>query len=251
MTNQTPDAAPRGPAGGRASEEEMVVSFLPLIRRMASLIMRRLPPNVRIDDLEAAGVVGLLQAVQHFDPLKGDQFDAYARRKIECAMLDELRRADVVPKDVRQRSRRLVEAMAAVQRRDGTIEDEAVARELGLDMAAYHALLERTADVRLLSLDQPGPGGPGSERGVPLALQVPGDQPTALQAMLDAESTVRVAAALRRLPQRFRQVLALYYLEEMNMKQIAQIIGVTPARVCQLHSEAVHAVRALLEEEET
>lgn len=248
MTNQTPDAAPRGPAAGRASEEEMVVSFLPLIRRMASLIMRRLPPNVRIDDLEAAGVVGLLQAVQHFDPLKGDQFDAYARRKIECAMLDELRRADVVPKDVRQRSRRLVEAMAAVQRRDGAIEDEAVARELGLDLPAYQALLQHTVDVRLLSLDQPAPGA--QEQGVPLALQVPGEQPTALQTMLDTESTVRVAAALRQLPQRLRQVLALYYLEEMNMKQIAQIIGVTPARVCQLHSEAVHAVRALLEEEE-
>lgn len=236
------------PITGKPPEEEMVVGYLPIIRRMAGSLMRRLPPNMRPDDLEAAGIIGLLQAAQQRDPERPERFEAYARRKIECAMLDELRRADILPKETRALSRRLVAAMAVVERRDGEIVEEAVAAELGVNMDEYRGMLERTVDVRLMSLDGPElleEGNP-SRRGYP---QLESDSKNPLDSVLEAETCSRVAKFLKRLPERQRRVLALYYLEELSMKEISLTIGLSIARVCQLHSEGVHALRAMMEEE--
>ncbi|MCS6912308.1 MAG: sigma-70 family RNA polymerase sigma factor [Myxococcales bacterium] len=226
-------------------DEDLVLQFLPLIRKIAGSLMRRLPAHIRIDDLEAAGIVGLLHAAQLRDPERPEQFEAYARRRIEGSMLDELRKSDTLPKDARQLSRRIIAAMRAVEQREGHIDEELVAEELGVSLEEYRSMLERTVDVRLLSLDHPT-----DEHGRQQVLQVPTGQPTALEAMLEAERCMRVAAALRRLPDKQRKVLALYYLEELSMKEIALTLNLTVPRVCQLHSEGVHAVRSMLEAEE-
>lgn len=231
----------RGPA--KSSEEALVVEYLPIIRRMAGSIMRRLPAHLRVDDLEAAGILGLLQAAQRQDPLRAEQFDAYARCKIECAMLDELRKHDVVPKDVRNLSRRIVAAMSTVEHRDGKVEEAAVAAELGATVDEYRVMLERTADIRLLSLETITDLRDTSS-------ELTSRQPNALESMMFAEACVRVARAIRRLPDKQRKVLALYYLEELTLKEIGLALDLTQARVCQLHSEAVHAVRMTLDQEE-
>lgn len=236
-----------GEAAQKAGEEELLLQYLPLIRRIAKSFMRRLPSHLRVEDLEAAGIVGLLGAVQLRDPERPDQFEAYARKKIEGAMLDELRKSDTLPKDARLLSKRIVAAMSAVEQRTGHIHEEAVAEELGVSLEEYRSMLERTVDVRMLSLDQPL-GAPGGARK--RFLQVADGEPTALDSMLEAESCIRVATALRRLPDKQRKVLALYYLEELSMKEISMALSLTIARVCQLHSEGVHAVRSMLKAEE-
>jgi RNA polymerase sigma factor for flagellar operon FliA len=245
VNNDTVEAAPHIDVPRRARDDELVMRFLPVIRKIAGSLMRRLPPTIRIDDLEAAGVVGLLQAAQLRDPTRPDQFESYVKRKVEGAMLDELRRLDVLPKDARSLSRRIVSAMRAVERRTGAIEEEEVARELGVSVAEYRLMLERTADVRILSIDHPM-----FHEGKRKKLDVALDEPTALENMLEEERCNRVATALRRLPDKHRKVLALYYLEDLNMKEISLVLSITTARVCQLHSEGVHAVRSMLQAEE-
>lgn len=223
-----------------AVDQDLVMSFLPVIRRIAGTLVRRLPAHIRPDDLEAAGIVGLLQAAQQRDPNRAELFDCYARRKIEGAMLDELRREDMLPKDARALSNRILAAMSAVEMRCGTIDEEAVADELRVGVAEYRGMLERTVDMRLVSMESKG-----------LSEELFCDEgPTALELVLAAETGARVAQALERLPDKQRRVLALYYIEELNMKEIALAMNMSPARVCQLHSEAVHRVRAMLASEE-
>lgn len=248
MNRETASAGPvRGGEGPRpSSEEDLLLQYLPLIRRIAKSFMRRLPSHMRMDDLEASGIIGLLSAVQLRDPERPDQFESYARKKIEGAMLDELRRSDTLPKDARMLSKRIIAAMSAVEQRAGHMNEEAVAEELGVSLEEYRSMLERTVDVRMVSLDQPM-GRDGLRKKF---LQVADGEPTALESMLEAESCVRVATALRRLPDKQRKVLALYYLEELSMKEISMALNLTIARVCQLHSEGVHAVRSMLQAEE-
>ncbi len=229
----------RGLGNGKDADEDLVIEFLPVIRRMAGLLMRRLPANIRMDDLEAAGIVGLLQASHLRDPERADQFGAYARRKIEGAMLDEVRKQDVLPKDARATSNRIVAAMSVVQLQDGKADEEAVARELGVGLAEYRGMLERTVDIRVLSMDS-------TETGRRVQEQMPGNEPTALEMLLEAESCAQVAAILSRLPDKQRKILAFHYVEELNMKEIAAVLNLSQARVCQLHSEAVHSLRSLL-----
>ena len=154
-------------------------------------------------------------------------------------MLDEVRRQDVLPKDARATSNRIVSAMSVVQVREGRIDEEAVARELGVELSEYRTMLERTVDVRLISIES-------TETGRRVQEQVPGNEPTALDALLEAESCAQVATILARLPDKQRKILAFHYVEELNMKEIAAVLNLSQARVCQLHSEAVHAVRTLM-----
>lgn len=237
------DREARGVAVADQSDEALILRHLPLIQRIARWFMRRMPVSIRLEDLEAAGIIGLLQAVQQRDPARPEVFVAYARRRIEGAMLDEVRRQDAMPKDARGLSRRIIAAMAAVERRTGAADEEAVAAELGVSVTEYRWMLERTADVRLLSLE-------GTEQGKRAYSELADREPSALDNLLEAETCNRVADAIAALPERQRHILALYYLEEMNLKEIALAMNLSQARVTQLHSEAVHRVRSFLRHEE-
>lgn len=239
--------ATTGPRAGRSQsdgvDEALVLEHLPLIQRIARWFVRRMPVTMRLEDLEAAGIIGLLQAVQQRDPTRSEVFAAYARRKIEGAMLDEVRRQDAMPKDARGLSRRIVAAMASVEKRTGSADEEAVAAELRVSVTEYRWMLERTADVRLVSLE-------GTEQGQRAYAQLADSEPSALESLLSAEACNRVADAIMLLPERQRHILAFYYLEEMNLKEIALTMNISHARVAQLHSEAVHRVRSFLRQEE-
>lgn len=227
----------------KRSDEDLVLEYLPVVRRIARWFVRRMPVNLRPDDLEAAGILGLLSAAQQRDPARPEQFMAYARRKIEGAMLDEVRRQDVLPKDARALSKRIVSAMAQVEKRTGKADEEQVAAELKVSVEEYRWMLERTVDVRLVSLESTYAGQRAAE-------ETPVADPSALEGILVAETCSRVAEAIAYLPLRQRRVLALYYIDELPMREIGQVMNLTAARVTQLHSEAVHRVRALLQRQE-
>ena len=212
--------------------------YLPVVRRITMRVVRRLPYQVAIDDLIGAGWLGLVEALQRRGPdMNEEQFEAYASHRVRGAILDYLRSLDPMSRKMRGASRRISATIASLTARAGRApsEDE-IADELGLDLESYHQLLGQVAQadavrVELTDFCQPASDGE--------------DEP---DAMVSRRQIVdHSASAIEALPDRLRVVLGLYYQEECSLREIGEVLGVTESRVCQLHSEAVHRIRAHLD----
>jgi len=227
----------------RALRDEIVEADLALVKRAAARIASRLPKHLRLDDLYSAGLVGYLAAVEDYDPERGVAFAAYAVHRVRGAIFDELRRLDWVPRGVRDRIRHTERAIATLyQRLDRQPTDEEIARELGVDVEAYRSGL---ADgVTLVSLS--ATAAPDGE-GAALVDYVRDTQVAdPLRALAEVERSGVLGGLVDTLPPRERQVLALYYHEELTMREVGTVLGVTESRVSQLHSSAVHRLTVLL-----
>lgn len=205
-----------------------------LVKRIAHHLIARLPASVQLDDLIQAGTIGLLEAAQKYDGDKGASFETYAGIRIRGAMVDEMRRGDWVPRSVHRNSRRIHQAMQAVEARTGRdASDSEIAAELDIELGEYHAMASDAVAGRLFSYEdlcdeEEGPAkAPIDPNG---ANPLDSVQRTALQAAL--------AEAIDELPERERLVLSLYYNEEMNLKEIGLVLNVSESRVCQIHSQA-------------
>lgn len=212
-------------------------SHVDLVRYLALRMASRLPANVDVDDLISDGVVGLLDAVEKFDPARGVRFRTYAESRIRGAILDGLRQKDWRPRSVRSLQRNLDDAVARLQsEHQGAVTEEQIAGVLGIDVDTYRAQLKDLAVGPLLSLDDiPAAGEPaaGDDRA-PHAIVERRD-------LIDA-----LAEEIVNLPQRERRVLELYYDRGLNMKEVGRVLGVTESRVCQLHSQAAARLRGAL-----
>lgn len=227
----------------RALRDEIVEADLALVKRAAARIASRLPKHLRLDDLYSAGLVGYLAAVEDYDPERGVAFAAYAVHRVRGAIFDELRRLDWVPRGVRDRIRHTERAIATLyQRLDRQPTDEEIARELGVDVEAYRSGL---ADgVTLVSLS--ATAAPDGE-GAALVDYVRDTQVAdPVRALAEVERRGVLGGLVDTLPARERQVLALYYHEELTMREVGTVLGVTESRVSQLHSSAVHRLTVLL-----
>ena len=220
----------------------LVRRHLPLVRRVARLHAGRLPAGVELDDLVSWGTLGLLAAVERYDPSRDAGFAAYTRFRIRGAILDQLRQYDWRPRSVREKAAAVGRAARDAERRLGRPASEReLATTLGLPLAQYHTLLDEIAPVALVGLDDVAPDLPSDWRG-----QAEPDEPLAV--LLARERTRLVAAAVRRLPEREQLVLSLYYRDELTMKEVGEVLGVTESRVSQLHTQALIRVRASLEQ---
>ena len=227
----------------RALRDEIVEADLALVKRAAARIASRLPKHLRLDDLYSAGLVGYLAAVEDYDPERGVAFAAYAVHRVRGAIFDELRRLDWVPRGVRDRIRHTERAIATLyQRLDRQPTDEEIARELGVDVEAYRSGL---ADgVTLVSLSATAaPDGEGAAL-VDYVRDTQAADP--MRAIAEVERRGVLGRLVDTLPPRERQVLALYYHEELTMREVGTVLGVTESRVSQLHSSAVHRLTVLL-----
>lgn len=228
--------------GDPGIRDRLVERHLPLVKYLAARMAGRLPRHVLVDELYSAGLLGFLAAVDDYDPDVGVAFPHYAAPRVRGSILDELRRLDVVPRGVRRRIReaeRALEAIAGRLQREPT--DEEVAAELGIDLDAYRQLLG--AGVSLVPLE--APSGGATDLGEPAALEdaaTPGPH----QVLAARERRRLLADLIDRLPPRERQVLALYYREELTMREVGEVLGITESRVSQLHSGAVLRLRAAL-----
>jgi RNA polymerase sigma factor for flagellar operon FliA len=225
----------------RIPDEELVRAHTPLVRRIAYHLMARLPPSVDVHDLIQSGMIGLLEAARNYTPARAASFETFAGIRIRGAMLDELRRSDWTPRSVHRKVRELAETMRQVENETGgDAENAEVMRRLGLDSNEYNQILADAASSRILSLSSPDAGDD--------ALDVP-DTANRGPAQDLEENGLReaLAAAIAELPEREQMVMSLYYDEELNLKEIGEVLGVSESRVCQIHGQAVVRLRARME----
>ncbi|MGE4339063.1 MAG: RNA polymerase sigma factor FliA [Pigmentiphaga sp.] len=242
-----PAAGRRAPAAYDQNQHDaLMVQHAPLVRRLALRLAGRLPANVELDDLIQAGMMGLLDAVKRYREVATAQFETYATQRIRGAMLDELRRMDWMPRGVRERSRRLEEAVHAASQQLGRQPAESeIAAVLELSLDEYQALLHDAHGAQLLYLDDLG-GDPDAFLAAEAAtepLQVSAtDDP--LAALLAKGLRDTLIIAIEQLPEREKLLLSLYYEQGLNLKEIGLVLEVTEARVSQLRSQAIARLRS-------
>ena len=221
--------------------------YLPLVKYIAGRMAIGLPRSVEMDDLINAGVVGLIDAHRNFDAAKGVKFETYASLRVRGSILDELRGMDWVPRSTRARSREIERVIARLENSLGRSPTETeLAEGLGVDLDEYYRMIDDVTSTSLLSLDEVT-YGEDDEKPVPLVdtLRSP-DQPSALVNLEREELRDLLADSLGELTEQERLVVALYYYEELTLKEIGQVLELSESRVSQLHTKAVLGLRAKL-----
>ena len=229
-----------------SQRDDLVVSHVGLVKVLAQRLAKRLPVEVEVADLIGVGVLGLMEAAERYRPSTGVPFDAFARRRVQGAMLDSLRNLDWAPRSLRKLRHQVDRAIADLRRQLGReASDDEIAQALDLSPDEYGQTLERlrTLDVAAIRpIDGESPGRPSQ-------LEVCVDPDVGPEVRLQrAELRSHLAAAIGKLPARERQILALYYDEELTLAEIGAVIGVCESRVCQLRSQAIARLRTLLRE---
>jgi RNA polymerase sigma factor for flagellar operon FliA len=227
---------------GVNSSSELIEIHAPLVKKIALHLLARLPASVQLDDLMQAGMIGLLEAAQRYSSTKGATFQTYAGIRIRGAMVDEIRKGDWVPRSVHRNARRVAQAIRAVEGRVGReAQDAEVAEELGMELMEYHAILSDASSGRLFSLDELNESG-----DLPIEETETSDNP--LDGLASDSFRSNLAAAIEQLPEREKLVLSLYYQEELNLKEIGAVLGVSESRVSQIHTQAALRLRGRLSE---
>lgn len=221
------------------SPDALVQEYAPLVKRIANHLRGRLPEGVDQDDLIQVGLIALLDAARQYSPAKGASFETYAGIRVRGAMLDEVRNTDWTPRSVYRRQRELTAAIQAVENRTGKPADaREIAAELGVPLEEYFRMVTSAAAHRLFSLDQESEDG-----DLPVhQIEDPDTEPSA--ELESDEFRQALARAIKALPEREALVMSLYYEEELNLKEIGEVLGVTESRVCQIHGQALARVRA-------
>jgi RNA polymerase sigma factor for flagellar operon FliA len=233
--------------GDERARERLVVDYSPLVKYIAGRMASGLPSHVEESDLISYGLLGLISAIERFDPDRDIKFETYAVARVKGAIIDELRSLDWVPRSVRARAREVERAHAELER---TLQraptDEEMAAKLELSVEDFQGALLEIANSSVLALDHlwtfADPGG-GSQISVLDTIQDPGaaDPETEAQA---SDLKDRLADAIESLPERERLVIALYYYENLTLREIGEVLDVTESRISQIHTKAVIGLRS-------
>ncbi len=214
----------------------LVTENVHMAKRIAAVLARRLPPGLA-DDVQSAALLGLVEAARRFHPGRGDSFPAFAAKRVRGAILDELRRGDMLPRRARQAARRVREAVRALEQSLGRVpRDEEIAQHLGVDVEHYRDKLAGLGSVEMVSLDRVVGGS-----------QEPGADPE--QSAMRAAVMEKLVRAREQLDPREARILAMYYDEQMTLAEIGRLLGVTESRVCQLHTRALRRLREEMDPE--
>ncbi|MBE0461894.1 MAG: RNA polymerase sigma factor FliA [Halomonadaceae bacterium] len=226
-------------AKGRIKQGELLAQYMPLVRRHALTLQVRLPASIELDDLIQAGTVGLLEALGRFDAAQGASFATFASQRIRGAMVDELRTRDWMPRSVRRAARAMDDTVRRLEQQLGRPpEEKEIALELDMPLDEYQQLLNDTNSGQLLPFEELVADG-----GEPASFDVSN---LPFEKLLDEQQRQTLIAAIEALPEREKLLMALYYQEELNLKEVGAVLGVTESRVSQLHSQAISRLRARL-----
>ncbi len=226
-----------------SEQHELVEKHVQLVKRIAYHLVSRLPPSVQVQDLIQSGMIGLLEASKNYNPSQGASFETYAGIRIRGSMLDEIRRSDWTPRSVHRKVRMVAEAVRGIENEKGRdARDAEVAEVLELSIEDYHKILQDAAGCRVFSFDDPSVvnddiDAPKQENKV-----------GPLEALQKQNFQNSLAKSIEGLPERERLVMSLYYDEELNLREIGEVLGVSESRVCQIHGQALIRLRSRMVE---
>jgi RNA polymerase sigma factor for flagellar operon FliA len=229
-----------------AQKKKIIKEYAPLVKFIAQKIAIRLPANIELDDLLSAGVIGLMDAIDKYDPARDNKFKTYAEFRIRGAILDELRAQDWIPRSMREKAKNVERSFARLEQRLGrTPTEEEAARDMGMSLQDFQETLHQCKSISLMSLDEVGTFANGDRKSL-VGLLESGKSSNPLVQLAGTELKEVVAKAIQDLPEKQRMVLSLYYYEDLNLKEIGEVLEVTESRVSQLHTQAVLRLRAKL-----
>lgn len=230
---------------GISDKEQCIKEYAPLVKRIAHFMMLKLPNSVQVDDIIQAGMIGLLDAASRYDELRGAQFETYASQRIRGAMLDELRSADWLPRSMRSDMRKIESAISRTQQRLGKAPTESeIARELGMSLQDYQQMLQETRGAQLMYYED---FNNAEDEDFFERFESDGKS-NPLEVLKDERFRKALIAAIGNLPERERMLMGMHYEQDMNLREIGEVLGVGESRVCQLHSQAVARLRSMLKE---
>ncbi len=227
-------------------EDELVRKYLPLVKQVVGRLAMNMPSHVDKDGLHSAGLIGLLGAIRNYDPTCGSSLETYARIRIRGAVFDELRRMHWVPRSVHVKANKIQVTIQELEQAKGAPPaDVEVAKALKIPLDEYHQWLEECKPATFIHLDatcdKNGDDGPSYEEQIPDESQESPDDIATRRDLIQF-----IARRLDQMPEMHRKVLALYYFEDLRLREIAAAFCLTESRICQIHSEAILSLRAFL-----
>ena len=229
-------------AKGQLDRDALIRQYLPLVRRLANHMIAKLPPNVELDDLVQVGMIGLTEALSRYEATQGVQFETFATQRIRGAMLDELREGDWMSRSSRKSQKDIERAVQRLEQKLGRspLESE-IAQEMEMSLADYQSLLGKVRGTQLVYLEDMG-GSDEGEEGF-LDRHAADEDADPMAVLRDQRLRASLVEAIKALPEREQYIMGMYYEHDMNLKEIAAVLGVTESRVCQLHSQAIARLR--------
>ncbi len=228
-------------AAGQPDREQLVQRFAPLVKRVAYHLMARLPASVQFEDLVQNGMIGLLDAMDRYQEGFGAQFETYATQRVRGAMLDGLRENDWLPRTLRRELRRIEAAISQLEHAHGRVPSESeLADALGMSLADYQRTLQDARGHQIVYFDDFA--GDGEEDFLERHFTDNDADPANI--LEDRNIRQALVGAIERLPEREKLMMGLYYEQDLNLREIGEVMGVTESRVCQLHSQAIARLRA-------
>jgi RNA polymerase sigma factor FliA len=234
--------------GDRALRDRLILTYAPLVKYVAGRLGSGLPAHVEDDDLVSYGLLGLIGAIERFDPDRDIKFETYAIARIKGAIIDELRSMDWVPRSVRARARDIERAIADLERKlMRAPNDDEIASKLGVSEEEFQDSLLEISRSSIAALDELwiGPSGTGDTVSLIDTIEDP-QAPQPQQAIAQTELREALSESIARLPEREKLVVTLYYYEELTLREIGEVLGVTESRVSQLHTKAILRLKARL-----
>lgn len=227
------------------AENALIETYLSLVSSIAARLAMTLPEHVSQDDLYSAGLVGLLQAVRNYDPTCGASFETYARMRVRGAMLDELRKMDWVPRTVHEKARKIQGVMAQLEQKLGQVPTETqMAKALNVTLPEYEKLLNEIRPAAFVCLDTVSSEDDAGDLYEVVANSA---DESPLEQISQRELKQVILERLKELPEMQRKVLVLYYGEELHLREIAEVVGLTESRICQIHAQAILSIRAYIQ----
>ncbi len=230
-------------AKGQLDRNALIKQYQPLVRRLAHHMMAKLPPSIQVDDLIQVGLIGLADALTRYEAAQGVQFETFATQRIRGAMLDELRESDWMSRGSRKSQKEIERALRKLEHTLGRSPFESeIAAEMGMSLADYQSLLGKVRGTQLLYLEDINRGHEDDDSFLDRHISDADADPANL--LRDDRLRKSLVQAIKNLPEREQHIMSMYYEQDMNLKEIAVVLGVTESRICQLHSQSIARLRA-------